>query len=150
MNIKAIRNAANHLPAIAVFGVAAVQSYMHTVEVAIRYGEAASAHYMPFSIDGLMVIAARYISHAKTKTARVVAIIAFTLGFLAMAGINFLAADDNPVARAIAIWPALAMALAGALFHWAPQKPVRRTTRRRIPAKKPTSNVRPMKAAKAA
>lgn len=146
MNIKAIRNAANQLPAVAVFGVAAYQSYWHTVEVATRYGEASSAHLMPFSIDGLMVIAARYISHARTKTARIVALVAFVAGFLAMAGINLLAADPNPISRMIAVWPALAMALAGALLHWAPQKPA--ATRRRAPARKPAANnVRKLKPA---
>jgi peptidoglycan/LPS O-acetylase OafA/YrhL len=148
MNIKAIRTAVNHLPAVAVFGVAAWQSYWHTVEVATNYGEAASAHLMPFSIDGLMMIAARYISHARTKVARIVAVVAFVFGLSMMAWINFLAADPNAFSRVIAIWPALAMALAGALLHWAPQKPVRRTTRRRTPAKKTSANnVRPMKAA---
>lgn len=149
MNVKAIRSVVANLPAVAVFGVAAYQSYAHTVEVATRYGEADSAHLMPFSIDGLMVISARYISHARTMTARVVALVAFTAGFLAMAGINFLAAEPNAVSRIISMWPAFAMALAGALLHWAPQKPTA-TRRRRTPAKKPTTNVRPIRAAKTA
>ena len=46
------------LSTAAIAGIAAWVSYWHMVAVALRYGEgAASAHLIPFSVDGLVVVA---------------------------------------------------------------------------------------------
>lgn len=144
-----MRITTNHLRKAAsgvVFGVAAWQSYWHTVEVSTRYGEGSSAYIMAFSIDGLMTVAAGYVSHAKTKLGGGLAFAAFGLGVVAMLGMNYLAADPNPLSRAVAVYPALAMVLTGAMLHWSPQaaKPVRKR-----PAVR-TRNVTPITKAKRA
>jgi peptidoglycan/LPS O-acetylase OafA/YrhL len=132
MNVK-VRKAIHHLPAATVFGVAAWQSYWHTVEVAIKYGEASSAYIMPFSIDGLMIVAARYMSHAKTRAGRILAAVWFGVGVVATLGINILAADPNPISVILAALPAAGMVGVAAMLHWSPQaaQPVRK---RRAPA----------------
>jgi len=63
------------LSTAAIAGIAAWVSYWHMVAVALRYGEgAASAHLIPFSVDGLVVVAsvclvelAGRIQHADTE-----------------------------------------------------------------------------------
>jgi hypothetical protein len=125
-------------PASVVFGVAAWQSYWHTVEVAQRYGEGASAYIMPLSVDGLMIVAARFLDHARTRAGRWLAGVSFGMGVVVMLGANILAADPNPLSRVVAAYPALAMVAVAALLHWAP---VRTTPRRR---KRP-ANVTPMR-----
>jgi hypothetical protein len=132
MNVHKLANIA---PSAAVFGVAAWQSYWHTVEVAVRYGEASSAYIMPFSVDGLMIVAARYMSHAKTRGGRIIAGAWFAFGVIATLGINILAADPNPVSVILAALPALGMVGVAAMLHWAPQaaKPVRKRPAARTP-----------------
>lgn len=141
MAVTTIRKAIYHTPAAVVFGVAAWQSYWHTVEVATRYGEHDTAYLLPLSIDGLMVVAARYVSNARTRIGRILATGSFTVGVSAMLASNYLAADENPFSRAVAVWPALAMVLVAAMLHWSPQrsqavqKPMRRRPAKRTPAK---------------
>ena len=133
------------VPAAVVFGVAAWQSYWHTVEVATRYGEGASAHIMPFSIDGLMVVAARYMAHAKTRAGRWLAGFWFAVGVVSTLAMNVLAADANPVSVALAALPALAMVGVAAMLHWAPQ--AAQPVRKRRPAARP-KNVTELKSRK--
>ncbi len=141
MAVTTIRKAIYHTPAAVVFGVAAWQSYWHTVEVATRYGEHNTAYLLPLSIDGLMVVAARYVSNARTRRGRILATGSFTVGVSAMLASNYLAADANPFSRAVAVWPALAMVLTAAMLHWSPQRsqavqrPIRRPATKRTPAK---------------
>lgn len=141
-----LRKIANHAPAATVFAVAAWQSYWHTVEVAIKYGEGSSAYIMPFSIDGLMIVAARYMSHAKTRGGRILAGAWFALGVVATLGINILAADPNPVSVILAALPACGMVGVAAMLHWSPQaaKPVRK----RRPARA-RGNVTPLRSKRA-
>jgi hypothetical protein len=146
--IAQIRKNLTHLPVAVVFFAAAYQSFGHTVEVSSRYGEADSAWLMPLSIDGLMIVASRYVTHARNTAARIAALLVFVAAAGAMLMMNYLAADPNAIARIVAMLPALAMIAAGALLHWAPQ---RTTVKRRRPAaRKPTTNVRPIRASKAA
>lgn len=146
MDFARIRKMSHHIPAASVFGVAAWQSYWHTVEVAVRYGEGSSAYIMPFSVDGLMIVAARYMSHAKTRAGRMLAGFWFALGVIATLGINILAADPNPVSVILAALPALGMIGVAVMLHWTPQasKPVRK---RRTPVTR--GNVTPMRSKRA-
>jgi Protein of unknown function (DUF2637) len=127
-----------------VFAVGAYQSYWHIAEVTARAGEdAVVSHIIPLSIDGLMIVAARYISEARTRTGRVFAFVAFAAAMGATVTCNYLAAEPNPLSRAIAVWPALAVVCTAGLLHWGDMRP---KTRRA--ASKP-ANVTPIRAARA-
>lgn len=134
---KAQRAKLSHTgPALVVFGVAAWQSYWHTVEVAMAHGESMSAYVMPLSVDGLMIVAARYITHARTRTGRYAALSGFVLGACATFAANLAAADPTVFARCVAAWPALAMTLTAVIMHWG-ERPVKarpriRTTRSNV------------------
>lgn len=142
---KAQRAKLSHVgPAAVVFGVAAWQSYWHTVEVAMAHGESTSAYIMPLSVDGLMIVAARYITHARTRVGRAAAIVGFVAGVVATFTANLAAADPTLFARCVAAWPAVAMTMTAVVMHWgerpAKSKPRTRTTR--------TANVTPLKSVK--
>lgn len=117
-------------PALMVFGVAAWQSYWHTVEVATHYGEGASAPIMPLGVDGMMVVAMRYLTHSQTKTGKTAAALGFLLGVAATVFINLLAADPNPISRTLAVLPAAGMVVTSAMLHLGERK-AKRATRRR-------------------
>lgn len=138
------RKLSHMVPATVVFGVAAWQSYWHIVEVATRYGEATSAYVMPLSVDGLMVVAARYITHARTRSGRTLSLMAFAGGVVATIAANVMAADPYLVARGIAVWPALAMVCTAGMLHWGELAPKPRARVRR------PANVTPIKARKSA
>lgn len=73
-----------------VFGAAAYQSFGHSVHVASEHG-ASDPWLLPVSIDGLMIVAFGYVSHGKTRSARVLAWVVLLGAMLAVLGINFLA-----------------------------------------------------------
>lgn len=114
------RNLHHTLPALAVFGVAAYQSYWHTVEVVARSGEGGHgvAHIMAISVDGLMIVASRYVTSSKTRSGKVLSAVGFVLGMLATLGSNLAAADANPMSRAVAVWPAVALIATACILHW--------------------------------
>lgn len=116
----------HRVPALIVFGVAAWQSYWHTVEVATHYGEGASAPIMPLGIDGLLVVANRYMTHSKTRSGQVISVLAFVFGVLATLAINMLAADPNPISRLLAALPAVAMVFTAGMLHKAERPRTRR------------------------
>lgn len=120
----------NFTPSVVVFGVAAWQSYWHTVEVASANGEASSAYLMAFSTDGLMIAAARVLMNAKSRGAKAAAGIAFGLGVVATFAVNLLAANPNPAAIFMAVWPAVAMTATSLVIHLGGHKPAS-TTRSR-------------------
>lgn len=136
------------VPAAVVFAVAAYQSYWHTVEVTHRAGESAvTAHIMPLSVDGLMIVAARYITEAKTMWGKALSFVAFLAGMAATGAANYLAADPNPFARAVALWPAIALVLTAAMLHWG-ERPARKAPRaRRTPAQSAQPARRALRAA---
>lgn len=123
-------------PALVVFGVAAYQSYWHTVEVVVRSGEGdhGVAHIMALSVDGLMMVAARYITHAPTVLGKVIAFVAFIGGILATVASNVMAADPNGFSRSVAVWPAIALVGTAAMLHWGERKAPRTAAKRRSPA----------------
>ncbi len=130
----------HRIPALAVFAVAAYQSYWHTVEVALRAGESSvTAHIMPASVDGMMMVAARYISHAKTRAGKGIAASAFVVGTFATLAANVMAAQPNLFSRVVAGWPAGSLVFTAAILHWGEMraKPARRPARATAPATKP-------------
>lgn len=126
LKTEAGRRFTHLVPALVVFGVAAWQSYWHTVEVATHYGEAASAPIMPLGIDGLLVVANRYMTHSKTRSGRVISVLAFVFGVAATLFINMLAADPNPISRFLAALPAAAMVFTAGMLHKAERPRTRR------------------------
>lgn len=128
---------ATHLsPAMAVAVVAAWQSYWHIVEVAVRAGAGShgGAYLLPFCTDALLVVAAKYITRARTALGKGVAGFSFLLGVAATLGANWLAADAGIVAHVVATWPAVAMVATAAMLHWG--EPHRRQPAKRKAAPK--------------
>jgi hypothetical protein len=120
-------------PALVVFGVAAYQSYWHTVDVSLRAAQdGVTSHIMPLSVDGMMIVAARYITHAQTRLGRVIAGVAFVVGICATVGANLAASGPTMVDHVVSVWPAVSMTFTAAILHWgdrkASRKPARRTT----------------------
>jgi hypothetical protein len=147
LNIKTAKAIGHALPTYVVFGAAAYQSFWHSIHVAGAHG-AADPWLLPISIDGVMIVAARYISHGRTRAARVLAGTVAILAMLATLGVNALAAPHGDlIGLAVAVWPALGMTLTALLIHFAPQKaPVVR----RRPATRRAKNVTSINRAKRA
>jgi hypothetical protein len=144
MRVKRYLRSANgqqlthRVPAGMVFAVAAYQSYLHTVEVTRHAGEGVvTSHMMPLSVDGLMIVAARYVTHAKTRWGKLISFVAFVLGVAATLAANIMAADDNTVSRVVAVWPAVALVFTAGMLHWGEMRP-----RRKLPVK---ANIRPLR-----
>ena len=94
-----------------VAAIAAWSSYSHMTEVALRFGERAEVAYvLPFSVDGLMVVARVTMVDDKLagRRPRTSARAAFLAGVLASVGANIAAAHPDLGARIVAAWPALA------------------------------------------
>ena len=124
-------------PTYVVFGSAAYQSFWHSIHVAAAHS-ASDPWLLPISIDGVMIVAARYVTHARTKAARWLAGVVMGLGMAAMVVINYLAAPAGDIiGQAISVWPAVGMILTAALIHWAPQAPQK--ARKRPAARRPNN-----------
>jgi hypothetical protein len=115
-------------PALIVFGVAAYQSYWHTLEVVARAGEGAHGvgHVMALAVDGMMIVASRYITHSGTRMGKAISAAAFVIGMAMTVGMNYLAADPNPLSRLIAVIPAVALIGTAAMLHWGGKKPAKK------------------------
>ena len=106
--------AARNLSAAAVATIAAWSSYYHMVHVALHYGERPEVAYgLPFSVDGMLVVATIVMVDDKHRTHRVrpMARLAFTAGVIASIAANIAAAHPSVGARIIDGWPALALLL---------------------------------------
>jgi hypothetical protein len=122
-------------PALLVAGVALYVSYFHIREVLIHHGyDQIGAAVTPLSVDGLVIVAARYISHARTPIGKAFAGAGFAAGVLATVAGNVLAAEPTTVGYATAVWPALAVVLTGGILHWGDAKPKPKRQRRPQPA----------------
>lgn len=142
MNMKTIKTIAHAAPTYVVFGAAAYQSFFHSIHVASAHGST-SPWLVPVSIDGVLIVASRYVSHARTRAARVLAFVVMAIGMGATLGVNALAAPHGDlIGLGVAVWPGVGMILTAALIHWAPQ---RTTPARRRPVAK---NVRSINSAK--
>jgi hypothetical protein len=144
MNINfkaAIATARTKGPTWVVFGAAAYQSFGHAIHLADKHG-AADPWLLPVSIDGLMMVAFRYVSHGKTRAARITAGAVLGFAMVAMLTINFLAAPaGDPIGQALSVLPAVGMIAVTVLMHMVPT--AKAPVRRRKPAAR--TNVTPIR-----
>jgi hypothetical protein len=135
-----VRKAIHAAPTYVVFAAAAYQSFGHSYDVAKGHGSA-DPWLLPVSIDGVLIVAARYVSHGRTCAARGLAFAVMGLAMLATLGVNALAAPTGDlIGLGVAVWPAAAMILTASLIHWAPQKP-KAVVRRRPAARKNVTSI---------
>jgi hypothetical protein len=105
---------ARNTGAAVVAGIAGWVSYWHQVEVALIAGERAeSAHLIPLSVDGLLVVTSICMVDARQQGRRPhwVVRVGFAVGIAASIGANIAAANPTVLSRAVAGWPALALLL---------------------------------------
>ena len=108
--IRVARNAS----AGAVAAIAAWSSYSHMVHVALGYGERPQVAYaLPFSVDGMLIVASVVMVDDKRRAGRVrpIARLAFTAGMVASIAANIAAAHPSIGARIVDAWPAVALLL---------------------------------------
>lgn len=151
MNITAahISTAKAKLPTWIVFGAATWQSFGHSIHLASAHG-ASDPWLLPVSIDGLMIVAFRYVSHGKTRAARWTAGVVLAFAMLAVLMINFLAAPaGDPIGQGLSVLPALGMIAVTVLIHMVPiaKAPQRRRTATKAanvtPIRKPRAKAAP-------
>jgi len=95
-----------------VLAASAYASFNHTVHVAQRYGQdVVSAHLLPLSIDGLMLVASIVLTSAKTRRAIFIARATLVLGFTASFAANMLATQGGVIAHIISGWFAASLLL---------------------------------------
>lgn len=95
-----------------VLAASAYASFNHTVHVAMRYGQdVVSAHLLPLSIDGLMLVASIVLTSAKTRRAIFIARATLVLGFTASFAANMLATQGGVIAHIISGWFAASLLL---------------------------------------
>lgn len=105
---------ARNASAAMVAGIAAWSSYSHMVHVALGFGERPEvAWLLPFSVDGMLVVASVAMVDDKHSGRRVrpMARVAFAAGVAASIAANIAAAQPTWGARIVAAWPALASLL---------------------------------------
>jgi hypothetical protein len=97
-----------------VAAVAAVVSFMHMYELAVRAGEGWRAWLVPLAIDGLVVAASMtmVVRRRAGEKAGWLAWISLTLGIAASLAANIAAAEPTLIGRAVAAWPPIALLLA--------------------------------------
>lgn len=143
MNITAahLATAKAKLPTWVVFGAATWQSFGHSIHLADSHG-ASDPWLLPVSIDGLMIVAFRYVSHGKTRAARILAWTVLAVAMAGVVGINYLAAPaGDRIGQVLSVAPALGMIAVTVLMHMVPtaKAPVRA---RKAPAR---ANVTPIR-----
>ena len=105
---------ARNVSAGAVAAIAAWSSYSHMVHVAMGYHERPQVAYaLPFSVDGMLIVASVVMVDDKRRVGRVrpIARLAFTAGMVASIAANIAAAYPSIGARIVDAWPALALLL---------------------------------------
>lgn len=109
-------------PGLTVFATGAYISYWHIVRVVSQGERTDSALLYPVIIDMTIVVAARYLSRARTFPGRAFA----ALGFLAGAGYtvycNLLASDPSLSGRILGVAPAVMVILTAGSLHWGEMK----------------------------
>ncbi|MBM0226463.1 DUF2637 domain-containing protein [Micromonospora sp. ATA51] len=95
---------------VAVTGIAAVGSYDHMRELALRAGQTPLlATLLPLSVDGMILVATLALNDGRRS--RWSAWLAFLVGVAASLAANVIVADPHPVARVVSAWPAVALLL---------------------------------------
>lgn len=94
-------------------GVAAVVSYCHIYDLALAHGEGWRAILIPLSVDGMLVASTTAIVTKRRgrQPAGWVPWLGLTLGIVASLLANIAAAHPDLIARLIAAWPPLALAV---------------------------------------
>jgi len=103
-----------NLSAAAVATIAGYASYWHQVHVAIMAGERDElAHVLPFSVDGLLVVASVAMVDARIQGRKPSwqTKLGFAIGIAASVGANVMSAQPTALGRVVAAWPALALLL---------------------------------------
>jgi len=103
-----------NLSAAAVATIAGYASYWHQVHVAIMAGERDElAHVLPFSVDGLLVVASVAMVDARIQGRKPSwqTKLGFAIGIAASVGANVMSAQPTLLGRSVAAWPALALLL---------------------------------------
>jgi Protein of unknown function (DUF2637) len=107
--------------------IAAVVSFGHTRELALRHGEAQwSATLIPLSVDGMVVAASMSVLLASKSGGRGEWLpwALLIVGSLASLAANVAVADATVISRLIAAWPSFAFAFVGAYHLRWPWLPV--------------------------
>lgn len=113
-----LTHAVTVLGVIVVAVIAAVISYAHMRHLALEVGEGWRADLLPFSVDGMMVVASMTLLAARREgRGAPLALVALMLGLAASLAANVVAAapelvDPVLVGRLIAAWPPVALILA--------------------------------------
>jgi hypothetical protein len=95
---------------VAVTVIAAVASYDHTRELALRAGQSPLlAALLPLSVDGMIMVATLALGDGRER--RGAAWLAFVVGVAASLAANVMVAAPDPVARVVSAWPAVALLL---------------------------------------
>jgi hypothetical protein len=97
---------------VLVAGIAAVVSYQHMHELAVRHGESwLGAKLIPLAVDGMIVASSMSVLHASRCGRRggVLPWVLLVVGSLASLGANVAVADPTLIARIIAAWPSFAL-----------------------------------------
>lgn len=106
------------LAMVPILVAAAWNSYFHTVHVASAYGQDnISAHMLPLSVDGLMLIGSLIYSSATSRRSAWIARITLALGFGASFTANMLATNGGLVAHVISGWYAISLLLGAELLQ---------------------------------
>jgi hypothetical protein len=101
------------LAVVAVAGVAAIISYQHAYELVSSHGEAgATAHLLPFTVDGLIWAASMVVLDASRRNHPVprLALWSLGVGIVATVGANLAhGLSHGPIGALVSAWPALAL-----------------------------------------
>lgn len=104
------RRVASLAGTVAVTVIAAVGSYDHMRELALRAGQTPLlATLLPLSVDGMILVATLALNDGRRS--RWSAWLAFLVGVAASLAANVLVAEPNAVSRVVSAWPAVALLL---------------------------------------
>ncbi|AVT39386.1 DUF2637 domain-containing protein [Plantactinospora sp. BB1] len=107
MNVRRVASIAG---TVAVTVIAAVASYDHMRELALRAGQSPLlAALLPLSVDGMILVATLALGDGRRS--RWSAWLAFLVGVAASLAANVIVADPDPVSRVVSAWPAVALLL---------------------------------------
>lgn len=114
----------HRLPALTVFSTGAYISYWHIVEVVSAGHERSdSALLYPVIIDMTIVVAARYLSRAKTRTGKAFAAVGFLTGAAYTLYCNLLASTPTLPGYILGVAPGVMVILTAGSLHWGEMKP---------------------------
>jgi len=116
-------------PGLIVFGTGAYISYWHIVEVVSAGHERPdSALLHPVIIDMTIVVAARYLSRARTIPGRLFAALGFLTGAAYTLYCNLLASEPTAPGYILGVAPGVMVILTAGALHWGEMKAKRKAT----------------------